>query len=139
MNDIRTLLEHGKITSLQVTVFLVCIVMNMLDGMDVLVIAYAAPALAAERELVVLQTGLSAKAEILETTPEWIRVRVRKEEQVGEAKLYAKRLDPHSFYDIRSKHMEDTAENHVRLELAGLYWHFVDLVWVLLFTIIYLF
>jgi benzoate transport len=48
MNDIRTLLEHGKITSLQVTVFLVCIVMNMLDGMDVLVIAYAAPALAAD-------------------------------------------------------------------------------------------
>ena len=32
-----------------------------------------------------------------------------------------------------------TAENHLRLELAGLYWHFVDLVWVLLFTIIYLF
>jgi heme/copper-type cytochrome/quinol oxidase subunit 3 len=31
-----------------------------------------------------------------------------------------------------------TAENHVRVELAGLYWHFVDLVWVLLFTIVYL-
>jgi heme/copper-type cytochrome/quinol oxidase subunit 3 len=24
------------------------------------------------------------------------------------------------------------------VELAGLYWHFVDLVWVLLFTIVYL-
>ncbi|MDA1265724.1 MAG: heme-copper oxidase subunit III [Planctomycetota bacterium] len=32
-----------------------------------------------------------------------------------------------------------SAENHVGLELAGLYWHFVDLVWVLLFTIVYLF
>lgn len=32
-----------------------------------------------------------------------------------------------------------TAENYVGLELAGLYWHFVDLVWVLLFTIVYLF
>ncbi len=32
-----------------------------------------------------------------------------------------------------------SAENHVRVELAGLYWHFVDLVWVLLFTIVYLF
>jgi len=31
-----------------------------------------------------------------------------------------------------------TAQNHVRVELAGLYWHFVDLVWVLLFTIVYL-
>ena len=34
---------------------------------------------------------------------------------------------------------EYTAQNHVRVEYAGLYWHFVDLVWVLLFTIIYLF
>ena len=29
--------------------------------------------------------------------------------------------------------------DHVGIELAGLYWHFVDLVWVLLFTIVYLF
>ncbi len=32
-----------------------------------------------------------------------------------------------------------TARNNLGLELAGLYWHFVDLVWVLLFTIVYLF
>ena len=31
-----------------------------------------------------------------------------------------------------------TPQNYVRVELAGLYWHFVDLVWVLLFTIVYL-
>jgi heme/copper-type cytochrome/quinol oxidase subunit 3 len=31
-----------------------------------------------------------------------------------------------------------TAQNFLRVELAGLYWHFVDLVWVLLFTIVYL-
>jgi len=48
MNDIRALIEDGKVTALQVTVFLVCITMNMLDGMDVLVIAYVAPALAAD-------------------------------------------------------------------------------------------
>jgi heme/copper-type cytochrome/quinol oxidase subunit 3 len=29
-------------------------------------------------------------------------------------------------------------EKYMRVELAGLYWHFVDLVWVLLFTIVYL-
>ncbi len=29
--------------------------------------------------------------------------------------------------------------NYLGIELAGLYWHFVDLVWVLLFTIVYLF
>jgi heme/copper-type cytochrome/quinol oxidase subunit 3 len=31
-----------------------------------------------------------------------------------------------------------TKESYLRIELAGLYWHFVDLVWVLLFTIVYL-
>ena len=30
------------------------------------------------------------------------------------------------------------AKNHDRVEAAGLYWHFVDLVWVLLFPILYL-
>ena len=28
--------------------------------------------------------------------------------------------------------------HHLRVELGGLYWHFVDLVWVLLFTLVYL-
>jgi heme/copper-type cytochrome/quinol oxidase subunit 3 len=31
-----------------------------------------------------------------------------------------------------------TAANHSPVELVGLYWHFVDLVWIVLFTIIYL-
>ncbi|HZQ05836.1 MAG TPA: cytochrome c oxidase subunit 3 [Anaerolineae bacterium] len=31
-----------------------------------------------------------------------------------------------------------TPNNHLAVELGGLYWHFVDLVWVVLFTIIYL-
>ena len=34
---------------------------------------------------------------------------------------------------------EFSSKNYLGLELAGLYWHFVDLVWVLLFTIVYLF
>jgi cytochrome c oxidase subunit 3 len=29
-------------------------------------------------------------------------------------------------------------KNFLTIELAGLYWHFVDLVWILLFTIVYL-
>jgi heme/copper-type cytochrome/quinol oxidase subunit 3 len=29
-------------------------------------------------------------------------------------------------------------EKYMTVELAGLYWHFVDLVWVVLFTIVYL-
>ncbi len=31
-----------------------------------------------------------------------------------------------------------TAENNTRVEVAGLYWHFVDLVWILVFTFVYL-
>lgn len=31
-----------------------------------------------------------------------------------------------------------TRENSVTVEIAGLYWHFVDVVWIILFTIIYL-
>ncbi len=31
-----------------------------------------------------------------------------------------------------------TAENALTLEIAGLYWHFVDIVWILIFTLVYL-
>ena len=31
-----------------------------------------------------------------------------------------------------------SGENHNQVEIAGLYWHFVDLVWILLFTFVYL-
>ena len=31
-----------------------------------------------------------------------------------------------------------SADNHMRVEIFGLYWHLVDVVWIILFTIIYL-
>jgi len=31
-----------------------------------------------------------------------------------------------------------TQENAINVELAGLYWHFVDIVWIIIFTMIYL-
>src|SRR5262249_55473337 len=31
-----------------------------------------------------------------------------------------------------------TPENNSEVEIAGLYWHFVDLVWILVFTYVYL-
>ncbi|MAG36182.1 MAG: cytochrome oxidase subunit III [Dehalococcoidia bacterium] len=31
-----------------------------------------------------------------------------------------------------------TSQNFIAVEIAGLYWHFVDLVWVVIFTLIYL-
>jgi cytochrome c oxidase subunit 3/cytochrome o ubiquinol oxidase subunit 3 len=31
-----------------------------------------------------------------------------------------------------------TQENHLAVELVGLYWHFVDVVWIVIFTLVYL-
>jgi len=39
---------------------------------------------------------------------------------------------------IAAKKGRYTAESHSTVELAGLFWHFVDLVWIILFTIVYL-
>ena len=36
---------------------------------------------------------------------------------------------------VRGKY---SPENHNSVEIAGLYWHFVDLVWILIFTFVYL-
>jgi cytochrome c oxidase subunit III len=40
-----------------------------------------------------------------------------------------------AFKAFRGKY---TQENHGGVEIMGLYWHFVDLVWIILFTIVYL-
>ena len=39
---------------------------------------------------------------------------------------------------LRAKQGRYSTESHSPIELVGLYWHFVDLVWIVLFTIIYL-
>jgi len=31
-----------------------------------------------------------------------------------------------------------TQDNHLAVELVGLYWHFVDIVWIIIFTVVYL-
>jgi heme/copper-type cytochrome/quinol oxidase subunit 3 len=31
-----------------------------------------------------------------------------------------------------------SADNYIGVEIFGLYWHFVDVVWIFLFTLIYL-
>jgi cytochrome c oxidase subunit III len=36
------------------------------------------------------------------------------------------------------RRMSFTQENHLGIENFGLYWHFVDIVWIVLFTVIYL-
>ena len=48
MNDVRNLIDDGRITLLQYQVYAICFLLNALDGVDVLVISYAAPALGKE-------------------------------------------------------------------------------------------
>ena len=42
------------------------------------------------------------------------------------------------FVTWRAFHGRYTATDHRGVEVIGLYWHFVDLVWIILFTIVYL-
>lgn len=42
------------------------------------------------------------------------------------------------FVYVRSLQGAYTVQDHEGVEVIGLYWHFVDLVWILLFTIVYL-
>ncbi|MBN2304729.1 MAG: heme-copper oxidase subunit III [Anaerolineae bacterium] len=39
---------------------------------------------------------------------------------------------------VKARRGEYSADNHLGVELFGLYWHFVDIVWIVLFTVIYL-
>ncbi|MGB7873815.1 MAG: cytochrome c oxidase subunit 3 [Anaerolineales bacterium] len=39
---------------------------------------------------------------------------------------------------VGHRHTPFTKENHLGIENFGLYWHFVDIVWIVLFTVIYL-
>ena len=48
MSDIRKLIDSRPMTGLQYTVVILCFLVNVVDGMDVLVISYAARALATE-------------------------------------------------------------------------------------------
>ncbi len=48
MNEIRQLIDQGRISGTQISVIVLCVLMNMLDGMDVMVISYSAPSLSEE-------------------------------------------------------------------------------------------
>lgn len=42
------------------------------------------------------------------------------------------------FLTVRALAGGVTQDNHLAVELVGLYWHFVDLVWIVIFTVVYL-
>ena len=70
-----------------------------------LVAALASPALA-EPEEVMLRSGRSGMVEVTKTTPDSITIQFTKDGAAVTMKVKAKDLDPHSFYNVRRKHME---------------------------------
>jgi len=55
-------INQGKVTAMQVGVIAICWIINMLDGFDVLAIAYAAPTIKEEWQLAPEQLGLALSA-----------------------------------------------------------------------------
>ena len=47
-SNATTFIDNSKTSTLQITTIFICFLMNMLDGMDVMVVSYAAPAIAKE-------------------------------------------------------------------------------------------
>ena len=43
-----------------------------------------------------------------------------------------------AFVLVRALRGGVTQSNHLAVELVGLYWHFVDIVWIVIFTVVYL-
>lgn len=68
ISDARKLIDDGRISILQITIFCVCFLMTALDGMDVLVISYAAPLLADEWAIQPAALGIVFSAGLLGMT-----------------------------------------------------------------------
>lgn len=68
IEEARSLIDNHKISSLQWLIFAVCFLMNAIDGMDVLVISYAAPMLAEEWAIVPAALGVVFSAGLIGMT-----------------------------------------------------------------------
>lgn len=68
VSEARALIDDGAISSLQWIIFAVCFLMNALDGMDVLVISYAAPLLAEEWAIAPAALGVVFSAGLIGMT-----------------------------------------------------------------------
>jgi len=67
-DQIRTLIDESKLTGVQITVVAVCFFLNMLDGMDVLAISFAAPAIAEEWSITRQSLGVVFSAALIGMT-----------------------------------------------------------------------
>ena len=56
--DVRTIVREGRMSAFQIVAVTICMVINMLDGFDVLAIAFAGPLIAKEWALSPVQLGM---------------------------------------------------------------------------------
>ena len=75
--------------------------------------AAALPPAAGESTEVMLKSGHAGMVEVLETTPDSVTLRGMKSGVAVTVKMRATDLDPTSFYDVRNRFMESTAENEL--------------------------
>jgi len=66
--DVRSLIDRSRISPMQMAVFGICFLMNAIDGMDVLVISYAAPVLAEQWSIAPAALGVVFSAALLGMT-----------------------------------------------------------------------
>jgi len=66
--SVRELVDASRLTGLQIVVLAVCFFLNMIDGMDVLAIAFAAPAISAEWSISPQSLGVVFSAALLGMT-----------------------------------------------------------------------
>ena len=65
MSDPRQLIDASRFSPMQIGVIAMCLLMNILDGMDVMVISYAAPSLTEEWEIPATLLGVVFSAALL--------------------------------------------------------------------------
>lgn len=80
----------------------------------VTVLAVAMPSRFGWAEEILLRDGRTFDVTVDSTEPDSVRVRVEGSTS-GTVDVPARSFDPHSFYDVRSRHMEATAKNHLQL------------------------
>ena len=69
----------------------------------------------ASADEVVLRSGDVHDVDIASTESDSVTVAFQRGDTKGTVKVRAAELDPHSFYELRNRYMEKTAENHLKL------------------------
>jgi benzoate transport len=66
--EVRAIIDQSRMTGVQYSTILICFLMNMLDGMDVLVISYTAPAIAEQWDISPQALGIVFSAGLMGMT-----------------------------------------------------------------------